>query len=369
MQLKSRAVRAKRDERRRAEKRIRLLVDDLRYALKKVDPPIDVEVVTYEQAVPLVSETEEWKALEGNDEARVQAWDKFVRRQRVRVSLSLVPSRMLLLRGLMRSLFELQEKRAAEMDRVDRDRLYERERDAERERDREATRRSRPAAGHDEPMEGVEGAGEGGGGGGALAGDVRRSSRTGLDASQLPYDDSGEGRRAGEGGGRKRTASDRGVMEGGAKDSMDAAEGAAVGPATGDDEAGRDGARGPDRKVPRLETAAGGGSDDVTMSVSFLFFLRLLFPSSPDCCCSWSSVGHTITLAGELTTRHSRSCRKTAKRENCRHAPTCMQLFSAQPDVRSQNPSQQLVNLSLSWKARKTEKGSRRGGSARELHL
>lgn len=88
MQLKSRAVRAKRDERRRAEKRIRLLVDDLRYALKKVDPPIDVEVVTYEQAVPLVSETEEWKALEGNDEARVQAWDKFVRRQRVRVSLS-----------------------------------------------------------------------------------------------------------------------------------------------------------------------------------------------------------------------------------------------------------------------------------------
>ncbi|BGP55203.1 U1 snRNP protein [Rhodotorula sphaerocarpa] len=240
--LKSRAVRAKRDERRRAEKRIRLLVDDLRYALKKVDPPIDVEVVTYEHAVPLVSETEEWKALEGNDEARVQAWDKFVRRQR--------------------------EKRAAEMDRVDRDRLYERERDAERERDRQATRRSRPAAGHDEPMEGVEGAGEGGGGGGALAGDVRRSSRTGLDASQLPYDDSGEGRRAGEGGGRKRTASDRGVMEGGAKDSMDAAEGAAVGPAAGDDEAGRDGARGPDRKVPRLETAAGGGSADVTMSLS-----------------------------------------------------------------------------------------------------
>lgn len=205
----------------------------------------------------------------------------------------------------MRSLFELQEKRAAEMDRVDRDRLYERERDAERERDREATRRSRPAAGHDEPMEGAEGMGEGGSGGGALAGDVRRSSRTELDASQLPYDDSGEGRRAGEGGGggRKRTASDRGVMEGGAKDRMDAADGAGDGPAAGDDEAGRDGARGPDRKVPRLETAAGGGSADVTMSVSFLvFFLRSpAIPSSPDCCCSWSSVGHTITLAGGLT--------------------------------------------------------------------
>lgn len=83
-QLQHRAVRAKRDERRRAEKRIRILVDDLRYALKKVDPPIDVDTATYEEVVPLVNETDEWKALEGNEDARKQAWEKFVRRQKVR---------------------------------------------------------------------------------------------------------------------------------------------------------------------------------------------------------------------------------------------------------------------------------------------
>jgi hypothetical protein len=34
--------------------------------------------------VPLVNETDEWKALEGNEDARKQAWEKFVRRQKVR---------------------------------------------------------------------------------------------------------------------------------------------------------------------------------------------------------------------------------------------------------------------------------------------
>ena len=60
------------------------MVDDLRYALKKVDPPIDVDTATYEEVVPLVNETDEWKALEGNEDARKQAWEKFVRRQKVR---------------------------------------------------------------------------------------------------------------------------------------------------------------------------------------------------------------------------------------------------------------------------------------------
>lgn len=35
--------------------------------------------------MPLVNETDEWKALEGNDDARKQAWEKFVRRQKVRL--------------------------------------------------------------------------------------------------------------------------------------------------------------------------------------------------------------------------------------------------------------------------------------------
>ncbi|GAA5861781.1 hypothetical protein JCM3774_001299 [Rhodotorula dairenensis] len=217
--LQHRAVRAKRDERRRAEKRIRVLVDDLRYALKKVDPPIDVDAATYEDVVPLLNETDEWKALEGNDDARKQAWEKFVRRQK--------------------------EKRAAEMDRVERDRLYERERDAERERERDGPGTGRRA---------------------------RRSSHApaDLDDSEMTHDVEEEGRQrrmsraAHEGGGvegvsrdRKRAASSasaadvHGSVNGRGGDLLPAA-----GLEYGDEE------RGPERKVPRLEKAG----DDIPMT-------------------------------------------------------------------------------------------------------
>ncbi|GAA5982093.1 hypothetical protein JCM10908_004736 [Rhodotorula pacifica] len=233
--LQHRAIRAKRDERRRAEKRIRVLVDDLRYALKKVDPPIDVDTATYEEVVPLVEETDEWKALEGNDDARKQAWEKFVKRQK--------------------------EKRAAEMDRVERDRLYERERDAERERDREAaagggggSRRTRrgshaPPGDYDSDMLDAEAGSR-----------RRRSSRSGAVAAAGENDEDqqlegGDGT-SGRGRDRKRAASSASAtdLNGGA--GLDAA-------AAADEEQ----QRGPERKVPRLEKLTGGGDgDDISMT-------------------------------------------------------------------------------------------------------
>ncbi|GAA5972082.1 hypothetical protein JCM8115_000816 [Rhodotorula mucilaginosa] len=214
--LQHRAVRAKRDERRRAEKRIRILVDDLRYALKKVDPPIDVDTATYEEVVPLVNETDEWKALEGNEDARKQAWEKFVRRQK--------------------------EKRAAEMDRVERDRLYERERDAERERDRESSRRTRrsshaPADHEDSEMLDA----------GTEDGSRRQRSSRGSGALAAGHDDDGTDGVSREH--RKRAASSasaadlHGTLNAGGKED-------------GDEE------RGPERKVPRLEKAG----DDMSMT-------------------------------------------------------------------------------------------------------
>jgi pre-mRNA-processing factor 40 len=42
-QLHARALRIKKEERRKAEKRVRIQIDDLRYAFKKLDPPVDLE--------------------------------------------------------------------------------------------------------------------------------------------------------------------------------------------------------------------------------------------------------------------------------------------------------------------------------------
>lgn len=47
-QLRARAIRQGKEERRRAEKVLRLQIDDLRYAFKKLDPPVDLES-TYEE--------------------------------------------------------------------------------------------------------------------------------------------------------------------------------------------------------------------------------------------------------------------------------------------------------------------------------
>lgn len=99
------AVKQKADERRRTERRQRHLQDDLRYALKKIPEPIDINM-SYEevrliesiifavianrcsQAVPLIQDLPEYKALE-DDDGRRAAFAKFVKRQKVRISCSI----------------------------------------------------------------------------------------------------------------------------------------------------------------------------------------------------------------------------------------------------------------------------------------
>ncbi|KAF7797497.1 hypothetical protein EIP86_008697 [Pleurotus ostreatoroseus] len=89
--LQESAIKQKADEKRRAERRQRHLQDDLRYALKKLPEPLDI-TLSYEdvslirpsQAVPLMQELPEYKALE-DDEGRRAAFAKFVKRQKERL--------------------------------------------------------------------------------------------------------------------------------------------------------------------------------------------------------------------------------------------------------------------------------------------
>ena len=93
------AVKIQADERRRAERKLRHLQDDFRYALKKMSSPLDLNM-TYEdvriyprykllpsyshnskQAVPLIKDLPEYKALE-DEEGRRAAFAKFVKRQK-----------------------------------------------------------------------------------------------------------------------------------------------------------------------------------------------------------------------------------------------------------------------------------------------
>lgn len=110
------ALKRQADERRRAERKLRHMQDDLRYAMKKLADPIDVNMgydevscsrlssplasrethVVLAQAVPLIEHLPEYKALD--DESRRAAFSKFVKRQKVRFCLpsaelfSLAPS-------------------------------------------------------------------------------------------------------------------------------------------------------------------------------------------------------------------------------------------------------------------------------------
>lgn len=70
-------------EKRRAERKQRHMQDDLRYALKKLPNPIDVNI-SYEDAIPLMEQLSEYKALE--DEGRRSAFNKFIKRQKVKLS-------------------------------------------------------------------------------------------------------------------------------------------------------------------------------------------------------------------------------------------------------------------------------------------
>jgi len=60
------------------------LQDDLRYAMKKMAEPIDINS-SYEDVVPLLQDLAEFKALE--DEGRRAAFAKYIKRQKVRGAL------------------------------------------------------------------------------------------------------------------------------------------------------------------------------------------------------------------------------------------------------------------------------------------
>ncbi|KAH9935065.1 hypothetical protein B0H21DRAFT_76038 [Amylocystis lapponica] len=81
--LHGQAAKIQADERRRAERKQRHLQDDLRYALKKLPETLDLNM-SYEQAVPLMQELPEYKALE-DDDGRRAAFVKFVKRQKERL--------------------------------------------------------------------------------------------------------------------------------------------------------------------------------------------------------------------------------------------------------------------------------------------
>ena len=72
-----------RDQRRRTERRLRHQVDDLRYAMKRAQPPLD-PTSTFDASVPQLQALPEFRELErldgGLDAART-AWERFARRE------------------------------------------------------------------------------------------------------------------------------------------------------------------------------------------------------------------------------------------------------------------------------------------------
>lgn len=80
------AVRLAKEERRRAEKRLRNQIEDLRYALKKLSPPIKLDS-SYEEGLERFAELPEFKALEGHDEGRKEAFNRYMERLKEKASI------------------------------------------------------------------------------------------------------------------------------------------------------------------------------------------------------------------------------------------------------------------------------------------
>ncbi|PWN51889.1 hypothetical protein IE53DRAFT_385721 [Violaceomyces palustris] len=83
-ELHSKAVKRASDERRRQERRLRYQIDDLRYAFKKMEPPLDIGA-SYDEILPRISGLAEFKEVE-SEEARRTAWEKFVKRQKEKMA-------------------------------------------------------------------------------------------------------------------------------------------------------------------------------------------------------------------------------------------------------------------------------------------
>jgi len=80
------AARIAKEEKRRAEKRLRNQIEDLRYALKKLSPPIKLDT-PYEEALERFSHLAEFKVLEGQDEGRKEAFNRYMERLKEKASL------------------------------------------------------------------------------------------------------------------------------------------------------------------------------------------------------------------------------------------------------------------------------------------
>ncbi|KAM6497038.1 hypothetical protein JOM56_007511 [Amanita muscaria] len=131
------AVKKQADERRRAERKLRHLQDDLRYAFKKLSEPLDISL-SYEDIVPNIEHLGEYKALEDEDGRRA-AWAKYVKRQKEKMREA--PSED----GASTTSKKRKEphRDERERDRDDKGRDREREKDREREREKDRDYRDR----------------------------------------------------------------------------------------------------------------------------------------------------------------------------------------------------------------------------------
>ncbi|KAJ9120055.1 hypothetical protein QFC22_002952 [Naganishia vaughanmartiniae] len=80
--IQSRLEKDAADQKRRAERKRRHLIDDLRYGMKKADPSIDLDG-TYEDAIPAMEKLREFKDLD--EEGRKEAFEKFIKRQKEKI--------------------------------------------------------------------------------------------------------------------------------------------------------------------------------------------------------------------------------------------------------------------------------------------
>ncbi|KAL0067206.1 U1 snRNP protein [Marasmius tenuissimus] len=130
------------DEKRRAERRLRHLQDDLRYALRKLPEPLDV-TLAYEAAVPLIEHLPEYKAIE-DEESRRNAFAKFVKRQkdRLRETAGSEDGGSTASRKRKEPTREDRDTRDRERDR-DRERTRDKDRERDRDRERERSYRDR----------------------------------------------------------------------------------------------------------------------------------------------------------------------------------------------------------------------------------
>ncbi|KAH9924721.1 uncharacterized protein B0H18DRAFT_1085405 [Fomitopsis serialis] len=144
--LHGQALKQQADEKRRAERRLRHLQDDLRYALKKLPEPLDINL-SYDEALPSIQELPEFKALEDED-GRKAAYSKFVKRQKERLREQRERESE---DGGSTASRRRKEPVKDSRDERDRDRDRERDRDhRDRDRDDKDVRSSRSHRGHDD---------------------------------------------------------------------------------------------------------------------------------------------------------------------------------------------------------------------------